>query len=136
MTLRACAGEHTLAAFPVGNMRGNWPLLAASCVDHTTALADMGAYYDAGITAFNCADIYTGVEEMIGEFRSEYRNRRGAASPLITISITNLKKQFFILSIPLSLLISKLAFNFFDAWSLDAKARSSLRSVPACRARN
>jgi aryl-alcohol dehydrogenase-like predicted oxidoreductase len=32
------------------------------------ALADMRAFVDAGITSFDCADIYTGVEALIGEF--------------------------------------------------------------------
>ena len=30
------------------------------------------------LTTFDCADIYTGVEEMIGRFRQRYRNERGA----------------------------------------------------------
>jgi aryl-alcohol dehydrogenase-like predicted oxidoreductase len=33
---------------------------------------------EAGITSFDCADIYTGVEEIIGEFRTAYRSRHGA----------------------------------------------------------
>ena len=39
---------------------------------------DMTAFADAGITTFDCADIYTGVEELIGRFRAHYRNLRGA----------------------------------------------------------
>ena len=35
-----------------------------------TAVEDMIAFADAGITAFDCADIYTGVEELIGAFRA------------------------------------------------------------------
>ena len=30
----------------------------------------MVAFADAGITTFDCADIYTGVEELIGRFRA------------------------------------------------------------------
>ncbi|MEQ5844179.1 aldo/keto reductase [Paraburkholderia acidicola] len=61
--------------------KGGWQLAGDhGSVDRAAAIADMGAYYDAGITAFDCADIYTGVEEMIGEFRDDYRNRRGADS--------------------------------------------------------
>src|ERR671923_81020 len=33
---------------------------------------------DAGITTFDCADIYTGVEELIGRFRQRYRELRGS----------------------------------------------------------
>ena len=42
------------------------------------AIADMEAFLDAGITTFDCADIYTGVEEMIGHFIADVRNRRGS----------------------------------------------------------
>ena len=42
------------------------------------AAGDMIAFADAGITTFDCADIYTGVEDMIGEFRQRYRLARGA----------------------------------------------------------
>ena len=62
-------------------LKGGWQLAGDhGSVDRAAAIADMGAYYDAGITAFDCADIYTGVEEMIGEFRDDYRQRRGADS--------------------------------------------------------
>ena len=40
----------------------------------------MIAFADAGITTFDCADIYTGVEDMIGEFRQRYRMLRGEAA--------------------------------------------------------
>ena len=42
----------------------------------------MIAFADAGITTFDCADIYTGVEELIGHFRARYRDaaRRGRRS--------------------------------------------------------
>ena len=43
-------------------------------------IADMIAFADAGITTFDCADIYTGVEDMIGEFRQRYRMLRGEAA--------------------------------------------------------
>ena len=38
----------------------------------------MIAFADAGITTFDCADIYTGVEELIGAFRQRYPSLRGA----------------------------------------------------------
>ena len=40
----------------------------------------MIAFADAGITTFDCADIYTGVEELIGAFRSDYAKKRGVAA--------------------------------------------------------
>ena len=35
---------------------------------------------EAGFTAFDCADIYTGVEELLGEFRTEYLARHGSTA--------------------------------------------------------
>src|SRR5262249_20243829 len=42
-------------------------------VDRDQALRDMRAFVEAGITTFDCADIYTGVEELIGAFLAAYR---------------------------------------------------------------
>lgn len=59
-------------------IRGGWQLAGGhGPVDAATQIEDMIAFADAGITTFDCADIYTGVEEMIGAFRTEYANRRG-----------------------------------------------------------
>lgn len=60
-------------------IKGCWQLAGDhGVVDRDTAIADMEAFLDAGITTFDCADIYTGVEEMIGEFIADVRRRRGA----------------------------------------------------------
>lgn len=40
---------------------------------------------DAGFTAFDCADIYTGVEELLGELRTEVRARHGSAADRLRI---------------------------------------------------
>jgi aryl-alcohol dehydrogenase-like predicted oxidoreductase len=40
----------------------------------------MIAFADAGITGFDCADIYTGVEALIGRFRERYGRERGQAA--------------------------------------------------------
>jgi aryl-alcohol dehydrogenase-like predicted oxidoreductase len=40
-------------------------------------LADMEAFSEAGITSFDCADIYTGVETLIGRFLRLRRQRQG-----------------------------------------------------------
>jgi aryl-alcohol dehydrogenase-like predicted oxidoreductase len=62
-------------------LKGGWQLAGEhGNIDHQGALADMANYYDAGINTFDCADIYTGVEEMIGEFRARYVAARGADS--------------------------------------------------------
>jgi aryl-alcohol dehydrogenase-like predicted oxidoreductase len=50
-------------------IKGGWQLAGGHGeVSYDAAIADMAAYVDAGITTFDCADIYTGVEEMIGTF--------------------------------------------------------------------
>lgn len=60
-------------------IRGGWQLAGGhGPVDRTSTIADMIAFAEAGITTFDCADIYTGVEELIGAFRAEYGNRFGA----------------------------------------------------------
>jgi aryl-alcohol dehydrogenase-like predicted oxidoreductase len=59
-------------------IRGGWQLSGSHSASVTDDPAgDMIAFADAGITAFDCADIYTGVEELIGEFRTRYRDQRG-----------------------------------------------------------
>ncbi|MEM9221744.1 MAG: aldo/keto reductase [Pseudomonadota bacterium] len=65
-------------------IRGGWQLAPG----HTTAgngasgdaVADLLATAEAGINTFDCADIYTGVEETIGAFRKVYRDKHGAAA--------------------------------------------------------
>ncbi|WP_172331234.1 aldo/keto reductase [Mangrovicoccus sp. HB161399] len=60
-------------------IRGGWQLAGGhGAIDTAAAIEDLIAAADAGITTFDCADIYTGVEEIIGGFRAEYANRRGA----------------------------------------------------------
>ena len=60
-------------------LKGGWQLAGDHGeVRREAAIADMEAFLDAGITTFDCADIYKGVEEMIGEFIADIRRRRGA----------------------------------------------------------
>ncbi|WP_270933996.1 aldo/keto reductase [Falsiroseomonas oryzae] len=52
-------------------IRGGWQLAGGhGDIARDRAIADMRAFLDAGVTTFDCADIYTGVEEMIGAFRA------------------------------------------------------------------
>jgi aryl-alcohol dehydrogenase-like predicted oxidoreductase len=54
-------------------IKGGWHLAGGhGSVDPAQACRDMAKFVDAGVTAFDCADIYTGVEELIGRFRREY----------------------------------------------------------------
>jgi aryl-alcohol dehydrogenase-like predicted oxidoreductase len=51
-------------------IRGGWQLAGGhGPVDRAAAIAGFGLCYDAGITVVDCADIYTGVEDLVGEFR-------------------------------------------------------------------
>jgi aryl-alcohol dehydrogenase-like predicted oxidoreductase len=50
-------------------IKGGWQLAGGhGAIDEATALDDMARFVDAGITTFDCADIYTGVEALIGRF--------------------------------------------------------------------
>jgi len=50
-------------------IKGGWQLAGDhGPVDPSTVDRDMAAFVEAGITTFDCADIYTGVEAMIGAF--------------------------------------------------------------------
>lgn len=62
-------------------IRGGWQLAGGhGAIDDETAIEDMVAFADAGITTFDCADIYTGVEDLIGRFRLRYRDIQGQAA--------------------------------------------------------
>lgn len=51
-------------------IKGGWQLASGhATADPEQAGTEMRAYVEAGITTFDCADIYTGVEQMIGDFR-------------------------------------------------------------------
>ncbi|MCY6382601.1 aldo/keto reductase [Hoeflea prorocentri] len=60
-------------------IKGGWQLAGDhGPVDRARSVADMERFLDAGITTFDCADIYVGVEEMIGEFIDRVRGNRGS----------------------------------------------------------
>ena len=60
-------------------IRGGWQLSAShSQAVSADPISDMVAFADAGITTFDCADIYTGVADAIGAFRQRYANLRGS----------------------------------------------------------
>ena len=59
-------------------IRGGWQLAGGhGDIDRETAVDDLVAAFDAGITTFDCADIYTGVEELYGAFRTRLIKTRG-----------------------------------------------------------
>ncbi|MBC7842307.1 MAG: aldo/keto reductase, partial [Gemmatimonadaceae bacterium] len=67
-------------------IKGGWQLAGGhGAVDADVAISDMMTFADAGMTAFDCADIYTGVEELIGRFIRVRHNQRGADAPPIRV---------------------------------------------------
>jgi aryl-alcohol dehydrogenase-like predicted oxidoreductase len=61
-------------------IKGGWQLAGGhGPVDDATAMDDMDRFVEAGITTFDCADIYTGVEELIGRW---LRRRRASAAAI------------------------------------------------------
>ncbi len=62
-------------------LKGGWQLAGGHGeVDASAALDDMDAFVARGITTFDCADIYTGVETLIGQYLGRLRAREGAAA--------------------------------------------------------
>lgn len=60
---------------------GGWQFAGGhGAVDRAAAVEALRAFAEAGITTFDCADIYTGVEELIGAMRADYGRRHGAAA--------------------------------------------------------
>ena len=54
-------------------IKGCWHLAGGhGAVDQTQAISDMAAFVEAGLTTFDCADHYIGVEELIGRFRQAH----------------------------------------------------------------
>jgi aryl-alcohol dehydrogenase-like predicted oxidoreductase len=62
-------------------IRGGWQLAGGhGAVERDAAIADLVTSAEAGILTFDCADIYTGVEELIGAARRTYADRQGTAA--------------------------------------------------------
>ena len=59
-------------------IKGGWQLAGDhGLVEPDRVVQDMLAFVDAGITTFDCADIYKGVEELIGAFLAQLQQARG-----------------------------------------------------------
>ena len=63
------AGEYAISRI----IKGGWHLAGDhGTIDPDQARRDMATFVEAGITTFDCADIYAGVEVLIGSFRQAY----------------------------------------------------------------
>lgn len=72
-------------------LKGGWQLAGGhGSVEAGRAVADMAAFVENGITAFDCADIYTGVEELIGRARATMPPRLGAQMKVHTKLVPDL----------------------------------------------
>jgi aryl-alcohol dehydrogenase-like predicted oxidoreductase len=59
-------------------IRGGWQLAGGhGPIDRNRALEDLIAAFDVGVFTFDCADIYTGVEEIYGTLRARILAERG-----------------------------------------------------------
>jgi aryl-alcohol dehydrogenase-like predicted oxidoreductase len=59
-------------------IKGGWQLSQGHSADATEdPIESMFAFADKGITTFDCADIYTGVEQLIGDFLRARKHRLG-----------------------------------------------------------
>ncbi len=77
-------GSYTISRI----VAGGWQLSAGHSESQLTREGATDAllrYADAGVTTFDCADIYTGVEDLFGEFLREYRNRLGTEAPNVQV---------------------------------------------------
>lgn len=60
-------------------IKGGWHLAGGhGNIEEKTAIEDMKAFVQSGVTTFDCADIYTGVEELIGKFLRTYKSEINA----------------------------------------------------------
>jgi aryl-alcohol dehydrogenase-like predicted oxidoreductase len=59
-------------------IKGNWQLAGGhGDIDRTKAIQDLFTYVSHGVNTFDVGDIYTGVEEIVGDFLAEYRKKYG-----------------------------------------------------------
>ena len=62
-------------------IRGGWQLAGGHGeIEPGQAVADLVSAFSAGITTFDCADIYTGVEELYGALRARLAGIEGASA--------------------------------------------------------
>ncbi len=113
-------------------LKGGWQLSTnhSGNVSAVQAIEDMFAFVDAGITTFDFGDIYTGVEELIGRFRSRYKTKFNTypnlqlhtkfVPDMSTLSTINKKYVEFIVDRSLSRLgVDQINLVQFHWWNYD-----------------
>ena len=112
-------------------IKGGWQLSQGhSQGDLHDPVGDMFAFADAGITTFDCADIYKGVEELIGKFLTERKKRLGSNSDIQVLTkcvpdydaLATINKKYIERIIDRSLLrlnVERLDMVQFSWWTYD-----------------
>ena len=74
-------------------LKGGWQLAGGhGPVEEAAALHDMDRFVEAGVTTFDCADIYTGVETLIGRWLKGRKGRAGAGVQVHTKYVPDLDR--------------------------------------------
>jgi len=74
-------------------LKGGWQLAGGhGPVTESAALDDMDRFVEAGITTFDCADIYTGVEALIGRWLVRRKGRPGPGVQIHTKYVPDLDR--------------------------------------------
>lgn len=68
-------------------IKGAWQLARGhSSASLASAMSDMRRFVEAGVDAFDCGDVYLGVEELIGQFLDAYRREKGRADGVTVLT--------------------------------------------------
>lgn len=74
-------------------LKGGWQLAGGhGPVEDAAALDDMDRFVEAGVTTFDCADIYTGVEALIGRWLKRRKGLAGADVQIHTKYVPDLDR--------------------------------------------
>ena len=84
-------------------VHGGWQLSQghrSTAVDASAALRTLSRLAEAGFTTFDCADIYTGVEELFGRFLADRRSAGRYSTPASAVcsSTTRPSKRWMVRS--------------------------------------
>ncbi|MEP7382492.1 MAG: aldo/keto reductase [Gemmatimonadota bacterium] len=87
MSLRSATHIDLAPGYRISRLiKGGWQLAGGhGAISRAQALSDMAAFAEAGITTFDCADIYSGVEERIGDFLRSWRPAHHTAGEQVRV---------------------------------------------------
>lgn len=87
MTQRSATHVDLTPGYRISRLiKGGWQLAGGhGTISGAQAIRDMADFANAGITTFDCADIYSGVEERIGEFLRSWRTSHHSAGEQVRV---------------------------------------------------